>query len=251
MRKFSWKYTQYSQFNQSDTLLLVSGVHFGSPHSTSGEIAVFSVTGLFAHSFLVTSCEFPFTISILGDSHLRCRVVNRPYDIFGTWFSDQHLISGDLHWLAHLVSTSVLWLNKANQEIDSEHVPIMNQLYKFYNRNASSIRGIMIANCPWLEEDKHDPTEDVQMASNDDETQPSTSDEIKRAGNPLSQPKMFPASNSAAAASTAEFIAMPPNQNPDNSRSIQYLAEFREEFEENKHIDDWEDSDEDDDSQGL
>lgn len=47
MRKFSWKYTQYSQFNQSDTLLLVSGVHFGSPHSTSGEIAVFSVTGMF------------------------------------------------------------------------------------------------------------------------------------------------------------------------------------------------------------
>lgn len=46
MRKFSWKYTQYSQFNQSDTLLLVSGVHFGSPHSTSGEIAVFSVTGI-------------------------------------------------------------------------------------------------------------------------------------------------------------------------------------------------------------
>lgn len=45
MKKFSWKYTQFSQFNQSDTLLLVSGVHFGSPHSTSGEIAVFSVTG--------------------------------------------------------------------------------------------------------------------------------------------------------------------------------------------------------------
>lgn len=88
---------------------------------------------------------------ILGDSHLRCRVVNRPYDIFGTWFSDQHLISGDLHWLAHLVSTSVLWLNKANQEVDSEHVPIMNQLYKFYNQNASSIRAILIANCPWLD----------------------------------------------------------------------------------------------------
>lgn len=50
-----------------------------------------------------------------GVSHLRCRVGNRPYDIFGTWFSDQHLISGDLHWLAHLVSSSVLWLNKADQ----------------------------------------------------------------------------------------------------------------------------------------
>lgn len=45
MKTFSWKYTQYSQFNQSDTLLLVSGVHFGTPNSTSGEIAVFSLQG--------------------------------------------------------------------------------------------------------------------------------------------------------------------------------------------------------------
>ena len=29
MKDYSWKYTQFSQFNQSDTLLLVSGVHFG------------------------------------------------------------------------------------------------------------------------------------------------------------------------------------------------------------------------------
>lgn len=26
----------------------------------------------------------------------------------------------------------------------------MNQLYKFYNKNASSIRGIIVADCPWL-----------------------------------------------------------------------------------------------------
>jgi len=43
MKTFSWKYTQFSQFNCTDTLLLVSGVHFGTPHSTSGEIAVFRV----------------------------------------------------------------------------------------------------------------------------------------------------------------------------------------------------------------
>lgn len=73
--------------------------------------------------------------------------MNKPYDIFGTWFSDQYLLSGDLHWLAHLVSTSVLWLNKASQEVTSEHVPIMNKLYCFYNCNSSSIRAIMIANC--------------------------------------------------------------------------------------------------------
>lgn len=78
---------------------------------------------------------------------MQCRVVNKPYDIFGTWYNDQHLLSGDLHWLAHLVSTSFLWLNKASQEAESEHVPITQNLYRFYNRNASSIRAIMVANC--------------------------------------------------------------------------------------------------------
>ncbi|XP_054282174.1 F-box/WD repeat-containing protein 5 isoform X2 [Macrosteles quadrilineatus] len=126
MKNFSWKYTQFSQFNQSDTLLLVSGVHFGTPNSTSGEIAVFSLTDGF---------------------QLQCRVVNKPYDIFGTWYSDQHLLSGDLYWLAHLVSTTGLWLNKASQETASEHTPILSQLFRFYNTNASSIRAIMVANC--------------------------------------------------------------------------------------------------------
>lgn len=126
MKTHSWKYTQYSQFNESDTLLLVSGVHFGTPHSTSGEIAVFSVEEGF---------------------QLQCRVMNKPYDIFGTWYSDRYLLSGELHWLAHLVSSSLLTLNKASQESASEHVPITSQLYRFYNKNASSIRAIMVANC--------------------------------------------------------------------------------------------------------
>lgn len=126
MKTFSWKYTQFSQFNESDTSLLVSGVHFGTPHSTSGEIAVFNVQSGF---------------------DLQCRIVNKPYDIFGTWYSDEHLLSGDLYWLAHLVSTSVLTINKANQETESEHTAITHHMYKFYNRNASSIRAIMIADC--------------------------------------------------------------------------------------------------------
>ncbi|XP_005177824.2 F-box/WD repeat-containing protein 5 [Musca domestica] len=175
MKHFNWKYTQYSQFNQSDTLLLVSGVHFGAPHSTSGEIAVFTVGE--------------------NGSHMRCRVRNRPYDIFGTWFSDQYLISGDLHWLAHLISTSVLWLNKANQEVDSEHVPVMNQLYKLYNQNASSVRAIMMARCPWLDEtndplaehtaaSKEEDSDDVDMAPCSSSNDPGRSNTV---GNPLSQ----------------------------------------------------------------
>lgn len=88
---------------------------------------------------------------VLGDFALQCRIINKPYDIFGVWFSEQYLLSGDLHWLGHLVSTSVLWLNKANQESVSEHVPIVSQMFKFYNMNASSVRSIMIANCRYVE----------------------------------------------------------------------------------------------------
>lgn len=180
-------------------------------------------------------------------------MVNRPYDIFGTWFSDEHLISGDLHWLAHLVSTSVLWLNKANQEIDSEHVPIMNQLYKFYNRNASSIRGIMVANCPWLD----DTTEDVAMATTETETDTDKpncdkdDDNMKRAGNPLSHPKLSEntTNNPVAGCSSHDNFDMPPTRPTDNTRSIQYTDEFRKEFDEcacesgDEYLDDEDDTD--------
>ena len=41
MKVHLWKYTQFSQFNTPDTMLLVSGVHPGD-NGTMGEIAVFS-----------------------------------------------------------------------------------------------------------------------------------------------------------------------------------------------------------------
>lgn len=173
-------------------------------------------------------------------------MVNRPYDIFGTWFSDQHLISGDLHWLAHLVSTSVLWLNKANQEIDSEHVPIMNQLYKFYNKKATLIRGIMVATCPWMEDNDDDTmTEDDGAGCS---TAP-RDDDVKRAGNPLSHPKLAPAGPSSPIASCSSDIDMPQcRPSADGSRSIQYCDDYRREFDD-YIVDPDDDDDEDDDSQ--
>lgn len=245
MRKLSWKYTQYSQFNQTDTLLLVSGVHFGSPHSTSGEIAVFTVQNGF---------------------RLKCRVTNRPYDIFGTWFSDQHLLSGDLNWLAHLVSTSILWLNKANQEVDSEHTPIRNQMYKFYNRNASSIRAIMVANCPWLNDDassKKDETgmegasssgEAMDRSNNEDE------EDDRRIGNPLSHYQMnqdqamedvFHAGRVFIPDIDLDFPYVP-LENQDYASPIHYLDEFRKEYEDSYYessddcLDDDDDQEDDD-----
>ncbi|KAH0955613.1 hypothetical protein HN011_000454 [Eciton burchellii] len=166
MKTFSWKYTQFSQFNCTDTLLLVSGVHFGTPHSTSGEIAVFRVAPGF---------------------DLQCRVVNKPYDIFGTWYSERYLLSGNLHWLAHLVSTSVVWLNKANQESASEHVPIMTQLFRFYNGNASSVRAIMVANCL-----APAPAESIEQ-----QNQPSSSNTKEEKGNPPSHKDLLSSSSNS------------------------------------------------------
>lgn len=124
-KDFSWRYTQFSQFNKTDTLLLVSGVHYGNMN-TSGEIAVFD----------------------LKDFEPQCRVVNKPYDVFGTWYDTQHLLSGTLYWTGHLNSISALWLNKASQAVESERESVMMCLYRFQNINASSIRTIMVADCP-------------------------------------------------------------------------------------------------------
>lgn len=45
MKMYSWKYAQFSQFNESDTLLLVSGIHSAKLHTISGVIAVFNLEG--------------------------------------------------------------------------------------------------------------------------------------------------------------------------------------------------------------
>lgn len=146
MKRYTWKYTQFSQFNDSDTLLLVSGVHFGS-NSTSGEIAVFSLQGKF---------------------ELQARVINKPYDVFGTWYNDNHLISGTLHWTGQLQSCSVLWLNKAFQNVESEHESVVMRLYKLKNINASSVRTVMVATCrePVRSEEKEDTAKRSKRVQN-------------------------------------------------------------------------------------
>ncbi|KAF0301442.1 F-box/WD repeat-containing protein 5 [Amphibalanus amphitrite] len=124
MRIFGWKYTQFSEFNADDSLLLVSGVHLGD-HSITGEIAVFTVDDEF---------------------ELQCRIENKPYDIFGTWFNSEYVVSGQLRWLSHdRVSESKLWLNKANQEITSEHISIVQPMFRFFNGNVCFCRMLRIA----------------------------------------------------------------------------------------------------------
>uniref|UniRef100_A0A8C1DBF4 F-box and WD repeat domain containing 5 n=2 Tax=Cyprinus carpio TaxID=7962 RepID=A0A8C1DBF4_CYPCA len=125
MREFNWGYTQFSQFNADDTLLLVSGVYLGPHQSSSGEIAVIS----------------------LENYTLLSRVRNKPYDVFGCWLNETHLISGNLHWIGNMTSCSVLWLNKAFQDIESENLNVVKRLFKIQNINASTIRTVMVAHC--------------------------------------------------------------------------------------------------------
>ncbi|XP_019331398.2 F-box/WD repeat-containing protein 5 [Alligator mississippiensis] len=125
MRPYNWSYTQFSQFNSDDSLLLVSGVFVGPHNSSSGEIAVISM-----ENFLLLS-----------------RVRNKPYDVFGCWLNETNLISGNLHRIGHITSCSVLWLNNAFQGIESENVNVVKRLFKIQNLNASTIRTVMVADC--------------------------------------------------------------------------------------------------------
>ena len=164
MKCYSWSYTQFSQFNSLDTLLLVSGVHFGA-HTASGEIAVFNIE---------------------DDFQLQCRVLNKPYDIFGTWYTNDYLISSRLHFLGHLISYSALWLNKAWQEVESERKPIIKRMFKFYNKNASSIRSVLVADCP-----TEQSSPEAAHSSQPDHSQPTKSshrncDIANQRGNPVS-----------------------------------------------------------------
>ena len=43
---------------------------------------------------------------------VQCTVRNKPYDVFGTWYNNDHLLSGNLHWLGNFSSCSVIYLNK-------------------------------------------------------------------------------------------------------------------------------------------
>lgn len=82
-------------------------------------------------------------------------------------------------------------------------------------------------------------------------------EDVKRAGNPLSQPKMMhtASTSTAASCSSADAFDIPLSPGIDNTRSIQYSAEFRKEFDdtycdpEDYYDDDIEDDDADEDSQ--
>lgn len=72
MKQFNWKFTQYAEFNESDSLLLVSGGHFGKFDDTSGEIAIFSLDGLYFFGSQIKYClRAGFTFQCSNNSLLQ------------------------------------------------------------------------------------------------------------------------------------------------------------------------------------
>lgn len=78
---------------------------------------------------------------------LICRILNKPYDVFGTFYSEEYIFSGKVQQIAHLICSSSIWIHKAFPDITSEHKPLMSRLFRFMNVNASFIRTLLVAKC--------------------------------------------------------------------------------------------------------
>ena len=88
-------HTWASQYNPSDTKLLVSGV----VNAVGGEVAVFS-TGR------GTTERYEFL----------CRMVNDPYDFLGCWCSDDYVITGTMTADNENNFVSAVWLCKTESD---------------------------------------------------------------------------------------------------------------------------------------
>lgn len=76
------------------------------------------------------------------------------------------------------MSTTVLWLNRANDAANAELVPEMRQIYQFRNRNASSIRALLVADAKWMmAADNPEMHEDVAKDKNDHDIDDSSEDD--------------------------------------------------------------------------
>ena len=101
------------------------------------------------------------------------RISNKPSDSVGCWFGNKYVISSDFKWLAHLVSSSKLWMNKVQsgffspkfrsmafcnpkREISPQvdvslecandyTLACMRALYNFYNSHGNAVRFMLVA----------------------------------------------------------------------------------------------------------
>lgn len=157
----------------------------------------------------------------------------------------------------------------------------MNQLYKFYNQNASSVRAILIANCPFLEPEYGKyyfktlmerklskkfsnfhfvstarPGSIANVTPTETKPLPGDYDEARCSGNPMSHTTLRPSTSGGSKAAvrsggSADSSDLPysPLLEQNCPRYIQYSDEFRQEYEDSycESSDDCVDDDDDED----
>ncbi len=75
---------------------------------------------------------------------LICRILNKPHNILGTFYSEEYIFSGQVKPVGNYISSSSIWIHKAYPDITSEHKPLMSRLFRFINVNAKTL---LVATC--------------------------------------------------------------------------------------------------------
>ena len=92
LRTYGWESAIKCEFNPEASMLMVSGsLNTDMTGRAKGEIMVFTI-----------------------DKKLRicARISNRPSDATGCWYGNKFVISSEFKWLANLISTTMLLVNK-------------------------------------------------------------------------------------------------------------------------------------------
>ena len=79
----------------------------------------------------------------------------------GCWYGNKYVISSEFKWLAHMVSTSMLLINKVSFTLEAsgnDHTLAgIRTLFRFYNSAGNAVRYFCVANVP-KDLGKKDPT---------------------------------------------------------------------------------------------
>lgn len=131
LTQYGWQSAVHCEFNPECSMVLVSGMKMGDISGrTKGEIMVFT----FKNNKL----------------KICAKLTNKPYDAFGCWYGNKYIITSEFKWLAHMVSTSMLLMNKVSFALEKNYndhtLAGIRTLFRFYNSAGNAVRYFCVAN---------------------------------------------------------------------------------------------------------
>ena len=87
-----------------------------------------------------------------GKLRICSRMANKPWDAYGCWYGNKYVISAEFKWLAHMVSNTMLLLNKVSfaleQSLNDHTLAGIRTLFRIYNNAGNAVRHLCVANVP-------------------------------------------------------------------------------------------------------